>query len=166
MGRPLGSKNKDRLSLKDRIFSKIEVNKTNGCWEMKLTKYHRYPQIQIGKKSVRAHRVSFEIFNDKKIPPDKFCLHKCDNTKCVNPEHLFLGTLRENMQDMIKKGRNRYNPPVGIRCAQHKLNENQVLEIRKLFKKGMNQAELSKKYKVHNVTIHYIVKNKTWKHII
>lgn len=70
----------------------------------------RYGKFTLGsrlngtKKTYNAHRVSYELFIGK-IPKGEYVLHRCDNTLCVNPEHLFLGTQYDNMQDMIKKGR-------------------------------------------------------------
>ncbi len=172
MGRPLGSKNKDPIPLVIRLYSKVNKVTDKNCWEMDPPKGARYPVLQIGRKAVRAHRLSFEIFYGKKIPKNKFGLHKCDNTKCINPEHIFIGTHSQNMQDMIKKGRNRYDPPCGSRCAQHKLIESQILLIRDELKniKGRQPIadkykELSIKYKVSTHTIYGINKRIIWKHI-
>lgn len=63
-----------------------------------------YGRIKINKKTTTAHRVSFMIFKGE-IPENLCVCHACDNPKCVNPDHLFLGSHTENMRDMIKKGR-------------------------------------------------------------
>lgn len=83
------------------------VDKSGECWEWIGNKNSLgYGMIWYEGKNIRSHRVSYFIkngeFNDK-----LFVCHKCDNPKCVNPEHLFLGTSKDNMRDMIKKGRSR-----------------------------------------------------------
>ncbi len=64
--------------------------------------------IRDGKKMRTAHRVSYEEHYNVQIPKGKCVLHSCDNTKCVNPNHLWLGSHKDNTQDMIRKGRNNY----------------------------------------------------------
>jgi HNH endonuclease len=81
----------------------------NGCFNWKGAT-NRYGKFTVGsrlngtKTAKSAHRVAYELFIGK-IPKGMFVLHKCDNTKCVNIEHLFLGTQMDNMKDMISKGR-------------------------------------------------------------
>lgn len=77
----------------------------NGCWEWQgcLSK-NGYGRFQVHPKTLRAHRVSYFLFNGS-IPKDKIVCHTCDNTKCLNPEHLWLGSTKENIHDMINKGR-------------------------------------------------------------
>lgn len=106
MGRPLGSKNKNLIPLDVRLYSKISKFTDNGCWEMEPPINKRYPILQFEGKATRASRISWSLFHKKKFPKNKLCLHKCDNTKCINPSHLFIGTQTQNMKDMIKKGRN------------------------------------------------------------
>jgi len=82
------------------------VNKTDSCWLWNAsTDGNGYARFVINRKSVIASRFSYKSFVGE-IPNGLFVLHKCDNPKCVNPEHLFTGTQTDNMQDMLKKGRN------------------------------------------------------------
>lgn len=89
----------------ERFWSKVDIQGLNDCWEWTASiKDTGYGQIRINYKTLRAHRVSWEI-NYGEIPENMCVLHTCDNRKCVNPKHLWLGDKFDNMQDMSKKGR-------------------------------------------------------------
>ena len=101
-------------------------------------------------------------FNEKKIRKGMFICHSCDNRKCVNPDHLFLGSLRDNHNDMMSKNRQAKGSRMG--CA--KLNEQKAVEIRKLYSEGFHtQNQLAKIYGVRQTKISDLVNRKTWKHI-
>lgn len=101
--------------LRKRILSHCAINPTSGCWEWTSSiTYRGYGQIQVCQSPEYAHRVSWEVFQKEPIG-DSFVLHKCDNRKCVNPDHLFLGSHSDNMHDMATKGR----AASGVRNGAH-----------------------------------------------
>ena len=138
----------------------------NKCWEWNGSKSKAgYGRVLTtwNEPYQYAHRVSWINYFGE-IPKGLLILHKCDNPPCVNPHHLFLGTQKDNMQDMIKKGRNNFVK--GEKHPNSKLTEKQVLEIRKLYKpKIVTMKMLAETYNVKHVTIQCIIYNKSWKHI-
>ena len=94
-------------TLKARFWEKVD--KTDDCWVWISSKISSKPnrgygRIWVNGKPELAHRISWEIANGP-IPKGMQVLHRCDNPSCVRPDHLFLGTQRDNMQDSIEKGR-------------------------------------------------------------
>lgn len=134
----------------------------SGCWIWMLGLTSAgYGQFGIGTdKSVLAHRFSFEAFIGE-IPKGMLVCHHCDTPACCNPDHLFLGSHKDNMHDMIKKGRN--NNPSGILCFNSKLTESSVSDIRDSYKSGTSQGALAKKYNINQSTVSLIINKKTWR---
>ena len=112
--------------------------------------------------SVYAHRISWELANNQPVPKKLYVLHKCDNPPCVNPAHLFLGTYKDNSDDMIAKGRDNHVKGENHGCA--KLTWLQVDKIRDRYASSdITQKQLSKEYNVSEATIRRIIVKKIWK---
>lgn len=161
---------KSYLDVLNRFWYNVDIKEDHECWIRKasLTGFG-YTQLKIEGESVASHRFSWEIHNGN-IPvikgKNRLCvLHKCDNRACVNPHHLFLGTQKDNIQDMIKKGRRHNSPAKGSQVHGSKLTENQVRIIKRSLKLGIDQWILSKIFQISAGTICNIYKNKRWKHI-
>lgn len=90
----------------DRFEAKYTPEPNSGCWLwLGATDSSRgYGHLWDGERLIMAHRFSYEVFRGS-IPAGLNVLHRCDNPYCVNPDHLFLGTHRDNMADMVRKGR-------------------------------------------------------------
>lgn len=149
----------------DRFFWKVE--KTDACWNWVGARGKQgYGNFYMGGKYLRAPRASWMIHNGE-IPADMYVCHKCDNPKCVNPDHLFLGTCKENLKDQAIKGRRHRKGAVGGRNRSAILTEAQVLEIRQRWDSGERKAEaMAAEYGLGSRNrIYEIVKRKTWKHI-
>lgn len=107
-----------------------------------------------------AHRASWMLFKGE-IPEECFVLHVCDIRHCVNPDHLFLGTQSDNVQDMLKKGRAKYIAHHGENNGRARLSAQQVEEIRALASRYLHR-EIAKQYHVARQTISDIVAYRKW----
>ena len=149
-----------RGSPSERFFLKIK--KTKKCWFwIGARNPDGYGTLRIERKSIKVHRFSYEIHKGK-IPLGLEVCHSCDNTSCVNPEHLFLGTHSDNMRDMENKKRSKH--PRGENQRFHKLTWENVIKIRRKYKTGkITQKRLSEIFGVGESTIQGIIKKQTWK---
>ncbi len=119
-------------------------------------------RTQRGKlRRIYAHRLFWELFNDKSIPDGFLVCHRCDVRNCVNPEHLFVGTPLENSADMKAKGRSTW----GEKNPRAKLKESEVVEIKSLLKSGQSQASLGEKFGVSRGAIKEIHRGHNCKHV-
>jgi hypothetical protein len=148
----------------DRFNSKIKINIQNGCheWTDKLCVWG-YGMFSLKKSiQVKAHRYAYELKNGK-IPKGMLICHHCDNPKCVNVDHLFLGTALDNNLDKIKKGRD--NLPKGEDHFRTKVKEEVVILVKKLLKNISSPTLIARSL---NLPVHFVESikyNKTWKHV-
>lgn len=155
----------------NKFDTKYRVDKKTGCWNWLKPNSIGYGQFKINGRNIGAHRVSWIIHNGD-IPEGLNVLHKCDNRRCVNPDHLFIGTQQDNVDDMIEKGRKNYfcNPPImsGENNPRARLNFKQVKEIRKLYKERVSSGKgsikkIADRFNISYTTAHSIITRKTWK---
>ena len=146
--------------LKNKLFSKVEVSASTGCWTWTAGKgIGGYGRVRVGLKTRYAHRVSFEIHRGT-IPRGMFVCHSCDNPACLNPDHLFLGTPAENMADRDRKGRQARQR--GAQNAMAKLTDAAVLEIKAAVGP---QREIADRYGVSRGHISFIRTGRRWAHL-
>ena len=92
----------------DRFWSKVDIKGPDECWEWKAyISTKGYGRIYAHNKVEGAHRIAWELTNGP-IPSNKLVLHKCDNRKCVNPNHLYLGTHSDNICDAVERKRGNF----------------------------------------------------------
>jgi hypothetical protein len=153
-----------RKTLKERFDEKWTPEPNTGCWLW--TAYRNaagYGTIRIKHKTYYAHRVAYELYIGP-IPGGLWVLHKCNNGHlgCVDPDHLYAGTPKENARDAKNAGHYALMPSESP--PHHILTEEQVLEIRNNHI-GWTQRRIAKKYGVSQPAIQLIITRKTWKHI-
>lgn len=141
------------IDLEEKFWSKVNKNTETGCWEwIGSLNMHGYGQFQANRIPIGSHRFSWELKHGS-IPNGLWVLHRCDNRKCVNPDHLFLGSNKENQIDSIKKGR---RPEV-------RLTIDKAREIRKLYKLGkLNKQQLADSFGISYSHTAQIIKNGKW----
>lgn len=138
-----------------KLLSNIKVT-PGGCFEwQKYCGNHGYGMTSYKNKVTTTHRLSYELFRGE-IPKGMHVCHHCDNRKCLNPAHLFLGTPKDNMQDALKKGRTS-KPPM-----RTKLNEDQVKGIATRYANGEWASDLAKEFGVTHRHVLHICSGKTW----
>lgn len=152
-----------RLGTKEeRFWSHVE--KSDGCWlwtgELAGKGYGR---MKFAGVREHAHRMSWEFANGP-VQAGLLVLHKCDTPACVRPDHLFLGTQKDNMRDMHAKGR-----AVQVRGEQHgraKLTEEQARQLLAEYRAGgVTQKELADRYGLHPVYVNKMIKGHKWAHL-
>jgi hypothetical protein len=148
-------------TIRERFEDKF--TKSDGCWEWEAAKNRLgYGHFRLDGKTQLAHRIAYQLYVGE-IPEGMCVCHHCDNRKCVNPEHLFLGTQADNVRDCGNKGRRVY--PFGENHYFSRLNEEQVLEIREKYSNGARIIDMSKEFGVAQGTIDHIVHRRHWTRI-
>lgn len=146
---------------KERFFARVG-KLDSGCWIWLASLNTGYGQFRLDTgKIILAHRYSYLIHKGNPID-GLVVMHTCDNPKCVNPDHLVLGTQAENIRDMHVKGRAKKRGLIGVDHSMSKLDDGKVLEIRASTESVM---ALSKKFNVSRAVIYDVLSRKTWRHV-
>lgn len=153
----------DLVIMSVRFATKWKLDEKTECWNWTASCAGKgYGQIKIHgtRHQIYAHRLSY-ILHKGAVGKGKHVCHTCDNPKCVNPGHLFVGTSEDNHQDMKRKGRHLF----GSKNSQARLTEKDVTHILTLLKLGMSQIKIAQLYKVHQVSISKINCGIRWSHL-
>lgn len=155
----------DKQILQQKIFDNTVKVTESGCWIWMLSVSHDgYGKMKFKYKTLSAHRASYMAYVGD-IPKGMLVCHVCDVKTCVNPSHLFIGTYKDNTQDMIRKGRAPVRSGTSV-CGEEspraKLTESQAKEI---FYSQKKYREIALEYGISHGLIGAIKKKKKWKHI-
>jgi hypothetical protein len=156
-------KNPKYINAYDYFLQKVDISSPNSCWPWLGSLREgghgswAYRCYQNGTKI--ASREIFKLF--KGDPGILYVCHLCGNARCCNPDHLYLGTPKENQQDRLKHNTSNR----GSRCGTAKLTEENVKEIKKLIKNKIKLKEIAEVFKVSESTIKAIKQKKNWAHI-
>lgn len=163
------------------FWAKVSIKEDdNLCWEwMGSTNTRGYGHTEFNGVATAASRKAYMLHNNIILQDRKMLVcHSCDNPVCCNPKHLFLGTSKDNVRDMVKKGRGKGQYVAGaikkyeeIRRGSKnhmaKISEKDVIKIRKLWrKKEMSLKEIAILFNMASATISQIANYKRWKHVI
>jgi len=145
-------------TVRERFFKKFTVSDC-GCWVWSgaSTKFGYGVMGGPNRTVLYAHRVSHEIHKGE-IPTGFVVMHKCDNPKCVNPDHLCVGTHAENIKDCIAKGRSSR----GEKNGMARITRLQVDEMRKRVLCGERQCDVAKEYGISKSHISSICNGRRW----
>jgi hypothetical protein len=151
----------------DRFYNKI-ILITEGidkeCWKSTLYKdSHNHVRYSIGKNNIEGHRFSFMINNPEINMKGLSVCHSCDNPWCVNPDHLWLGTHQDNMNDKINKNRQAKGSQIHLAKLNEEIIENMMEDILNGIVKRV--GDTSKKYQISVETISQIINKRIWTHV-
>jgi hypothetical protein len=146
----------------DRFWSKVKIGTPDECWEWQGGKlrdgYGSFVLDSRTKQHLQAHRYSYSIHNQNvKLGRNDFVCHKCDNPSCVNPNHLFLGNQKTNMQDRQNKQRQAKGEKISV------LSTSEVQEIKSLIKTKVPRRTIASMFGVGSTTITNIATGRSWK---
>lgn len=157
------SKNKKYVNEFDYFLSNVEICAPSNCWLWKGSckenkrAVWQYRGYKNGTKI--ASREIYKLF--KGDPGNLYVCHSCGNAQCCNPDHLYLGTPKENQIDRLKHNTSNR----GSRCGTAKLNETQVLEIKRLIKQKIKLINIAALFDVSESTIKAIKQKRNWAHL-
>jgi len=146
-----------------RFWTNVNIGKPNDCWNWKGTK--RRGIFSIGRTfATSTSRFAMILHLGRWLEDTEWVLHDCDNPRCCNPNHLWIGTAQDNTNDMMSKGRHKV--PFGEEHWNSKLHEKSIYQIRRLWKTGRwSKSELSRLFDVCHALIGKIISKEIWRHV-
>ncbi len=149
---------------RQRFMARVSAEPTDrGCllWAGVIERKDGYGVLRVDHKNMRAHRVSWMLSNGP-IPPGAQIRHRCDNPPCVNPDHLLMGSPKDNTRDAMRRGR----LARGEQSGNAKLTDDEVREIRRLHATTAHtHRSLAVAYGVSRGLIGHITRRRLWRHI-
>lgn len=156
---------KKRLPESERFASKFTPEPNTGCWlwlgGLDQDGYGKFTTWRGSKwANIGAHRFSIG-FHGAPVPPGMLVCHHCDNPACVNPDHLYIGTPKDNASDIDRRGRR----PLGERAPNAKLTRATVSSARALLASGMSVSAASRALSVNVRTLSDVARGVSWSHV-
>lgn len=151
--------------LRNAFEKHAEPENGRGCMIWRGPSNGTYGQTQVGGRAGKmwlAHRLSWTVHFGA-IPAGMCVCHRCDEPLCVNPRHLFLGTVADNMADKVAKGRHRNGVTLGLKNKKSKLSPEKAREIRHLHAAGGTQRALAAQFGVTKTAIAQVLRGETWR---
>lgn len=152
-----------RFPLETRFY--LLFDKTPGCWIWLGNKDGcGYGFLKSNGRNIKAHRLAYELYNFKRIPEGYVVCHACDNPSCVNPSHLFVGTMKDNCDDRDAKGRGGNHR--GVLNGRAKLTPEQVRQIRHIWStEKITKRALGRRFGVSDLIVYKILNGQLWSHV-
>lgn len=151
-----------KITASERFTNMTYPEPNTGCWIWGGACFDNgYGVFRYKYQNLKAHRFSYQLYNGP-IPLGMIVCHRCDNTYCVNPDHLFIGTHKENTADMISKGRKHY--PKGELHGAARMSRADVLSIREMATSNTHKI-IAEKFGLSRQYVSEIIARKKWKHI-
>lgn len=151
------------MELLEKLLASTVATNT-GCLEWtKSLDSKGYGQVRLDGRAGKLRRAHRVVYIEIHGPTDLCVLHKCDNRKCINPDHLFAGTKKENTADMIGKGRK--NPAKGESHGHAKLTDDIVRRIRLMHSQGRSARSIARELNMSHKPICRAINGLAWKHV-
>ncbi len=158
---------RDDRPLAERFWDYVDKGEgADACWEWaKAIMRTGYGCVRSKNVTLACHRVAWELTNGVITDPDVCVLHRCDNRKCVRPDHLFIGTRADNVRDMHEKGRGAGQFARGDAHPRSKVTTGQVLQIRARREAGETMPAIAKDYGISPENVSGITNGHHWTHV-
>jgi len=142
------------------FWASVNIGQENECWEW-LGYCQSYGKVHYQHKLWLAHRLAHFLTYGCILTKQQCVCHMCDNPKCCNPKHFFIGSQADNRADCVIKQRQ----AKGETNSQTKLSADNVIRLRNMFAEGVSKHALSREFGINRKTVTDIVRRNIWKHV-